>query len=64
MNVSDEKKARDLQYEKVLHDYQEKKRHLTLAKEREAHKVFELYAKDASSYNFDIAQKKVSHNDY
>lgn len=60
MDISEEKKARELQYEKILHDYQSKKHSLASAKEREARKTSELFAKDASSHNLGRLQRKVS----
>lgn len=60
IDISDEKKARELQYEKILQDYQDKKRLLASARDREVKKVSGLFAKDASSHNFSRGQSKVS----
>ena len=60
IDISDEKKARELQYEKILHNYQSKKQSLARVQEREAKKVSKFFAKNASSHNFGLLQKKVS----
>lgn len=60
VDVSDEKKARELQYEKILREYQDKKQSLARVQEREAKRFSKFFAKDASSHNFGLLQKKVS----
>lgn len=60
VDISEEKKAKELQYEKILHEYQDKKHHLTVANDVKAKKMSQLYAEDAATYNFELAQKKVS----
>lgn len=59
IDVSEEKRLRELQYEKLLKEYQDRECRLALAKDREAKKISELFAKEAKLYNFDIAQRKV-----
>ena len=59
VDTSIERKAKEINYEKVLHDYQEKKHFLASAKEREAKKISESFAKDASLHNYRLSQEKV-----
>ena len=60
VDTSTERKATEINYEKVLHDYQEKKHSLASAKERKAKKTSGLFAKDASLHNYKRSQEKVS----
>jgi methionine salvage enolase-phosphatase E1 len=64
VDVSEEMKMKELQYQKILQEYQGKKRSLTAAREREAKKVSDLFAKDASSHNFRLLQRKVCMKSY
>lgn len=62
VDISAEKKARDLQYERILQEYQDKKHSLASAKEHEAKRVSKSFAKDTSSLNFKSFVQKVSTN--
>ena len=62
VDVSKKKREREQQYEKILHEYQQKKYQLTKAKELDAKKVHEWYTKDVTAYNLELAGKKVSYN--
>ncbi len=61
MDVLDDKKSRDIQYEQILHTYQDKRRNLANAKESEARKSLQFYAQDAAKHNYSLAQKRVSY---
>ena len=60
IDTSDEKKIKDLQYEQILHNYQEKRNHLVKAKECAAKKNSMHYALDSSKHNYNLAQRQVS----
>ena len=60
MDVSDVIKSRDMQYEQILQNYQDKKHDLTNAKESEARKSSQFYARGASKHNYSLAQEMVS----
>ena len=61
VDVGDDKKSRTVHYEKLLHDYQDKRHSLANAKEHEVKRHSQLYAREASKYNYDQAQERVSH---
>lgn len=60
VDLSEEKKRREKQYEKILHDYQDKRRCLATAKDNDAMRKVRHYAEDVSRYNFELAEKRVS----
>ena len=59
VDISDAKRAKESAYEKILHEYQDRKHCLASAKEHEARKISELFAKDTSLHNFRDFEKKV-----
>ncbi len=59
MDVSGEKREREQYYEKILHEYKDRKNNLGAFKESQAQKISQMYAKDTSSFNMDLAKQKV-----
>ena len=64
VDTTEEKKAREEQYEKILHEYQQKKHRLANARENDARTRAFQYAKDASKQNLESGLRKVSHSKF
>ena len=60
VDVSDIKKERERQCERILEEYRSRRDRLAIARESKSKRTIDLYKKDASSYNLDATLKKVT----